>query len=206
MRGLALALLLAALPCAGWAQEEEGLAPAGPIVTEIEIRSEVQPENPDELARLLSLAVGLPLSDEAVGSTIRNLLASGLASSVEVYTRPDGIGEGVVAIVVLRPVVRVREVRLEGDLGLDRDELRRVLPQNEAEPLSEESVIQGWLAMEDLYVEHGYFRPVIGTRVDTDEESLQATVIYDVQSGPRARVQEIRFDGELGPFKPAELL
>ncbi|HYH44579.1 MAG TPA: POTRA domain-containing protein, partial [Thermoanaerobaculia bacterium] len=209
MRALALAFLLAALPCAGWAQEEEGLAPAGPIVTEIEIRSEVRPEDPDELARLLSLAVGLPLSDEAVGSTIRNLLASGLASSVEVYTRPDGSGEGgggVVAIVVLRPVVRVREVRLEGNLGLDRNELRRVLTQNEAEPLSEESVLHGWFAMEDLYVEHGYFRPVIGTRVDTDEESLQATVIYDVQSGPRAQVEEIRFEGDLGPFKPAELL
>jgi outer membrane protein insertion porin family len=205
LKALALALLpilMVVLPCAGWAQEEEG---ADPIVTEIEIRSEVPPEDPDELARLLSIGVGLPLSDEAVSSTIRNLLASGLASSVEIYTRPDEAG-GVVAMVVLRPVVRVREVRLEGDLGLDRNELRRVLPQNEAEPLSEESVLHGWFAMEDLYVEHGYFRPEIGTRVDTDEETLQATVIYDIQSGPRARVQEIRFEGGLGPFKPAELL
>lgn len=205
MRALALVLLMVVLPRAGWAQEEAPL-PDAPIVTEIEIRSEVPPEDPDELERLLSLGVGLPLSDEAVGSTIRNLLASGLASSVEVYSRPDQTGEGVVAIVVLRPVVRVREVRLEGHLGLDRNELRRVLPQNEAEPLSEESVLQGWFAMEDLYVEHGYFRPVIGTRVDTDEASLQATVIYDVQSGPRARVEEIRFEGDLGPFKAAELL
>ncbi len=207
MRALALIFLLTVVPA--WAQEQGDLAAVYPIVTEIEIRSEVQPEDPDELARLLSLAVGLPLSDEAVGSTIRNLLASGLASSVEIYSRPDGIeggGKGVVAMVVLRPVVRVREVRLEGDLGLDRNELRRVLPQNEAEPLSEESVLQGWLAMEDLYVEHGYFKPEIGMRVETDEKSLQATVIYDVQSGPRARVEEIRFEGDLGPFKPAELL
>ena len=202
---LVMALLMAILPCAARAQEEAP-PPDAPIVTEIEIRSEVQPEDPDELERLLSLGVGLPFSQEAVGSTIRNVLASGLASSVEVYSRPHESGEGVVAIVVLRPVVRVREVRLEGDLGLDRNELRRVLPQNEAEPLSEESVLQGWFAMEDLYVEQGYFRPEIEVRVDTDEASQQATVIYDVRSGPRARVEEVRFEGDLGPFKPAELL
>ncbi|HET9226767.1 MAG TPA: hypothetical protein VFR31_08875, partial [Thermoanaerobaculia bacterium] len=105
-------LLLAVLLAAGARAQ-----PSAPLVTEIEIRSEVVPEDPEELARLLSIGVGLPLSEEAVGSTLRNFLASGLASSVEVYSRPDDSGEGVVAIVVLRPVVRVREVRLEGELG-----------------------------------------------------------------------------------------
>ncbi|MFL6202838.1 MAG: outer membrane protein assembly factor BamA [Thermoanaerobaculia bacterium] len=207
MKALALALILAVLPCAGWGQED--LAPPGPIVTEIEIRSEVQPEDPDELARLLSFSVGQPLSDEAVSDTLRHFLVSGLASSVEIYTRPDeraGEAGGVVAMVVLRPVVRVREVRLEGELGLDRNELRRVLPQNEAEPLAEEKVLQGRFAMEDLYAEHGYFQPAIGVRVDTAKESLQATVIYDVRSGPRSKVEEIRFEGDPGPFKPADLL
>ena len=165
MRALALALVLAFLPCSGWAQEGADPIVAAPIVAEIEIRSEVPPEDPDELARLLSLGVGLPLSGEAVSSTIRNLLASGQASSVEVYTRPDDTGKGVVAILVLRPVVRVREVRLEGELGLDRNELRRVLPQNEAEPLSEESVLQGWFAMEDLLIENGWFQPQVDVHV-----------------------------------------
>jgi outer membrane protein insertion porin family len=211
LRALAAVLMMAVLlPCAGWAQEaqEEDVAPAAvyPIVTEIEIRSEVQPEDPDELERLLSFSVGQPLSDEAVSSTLSHFLASGLASSVELYTRPDETGEGVVAMVVLRPVVRVREVRLNGDLGLDRNELRRVLPQNEAEPLAEEKVLQGRFAMEDLYAERGYFQPRIGVRVETDEESLQATVTYDVHSGPRSRVEEVRFEGDPGPFKPAELL
>ena len=200
MKALGLVLLAVLLAAGALAQ------PPAPLVTEIEIRSEVVPEDPDELARLLSIGVGLPLSEEAVGSTLRNFLASGLASSVEVYSRPDESGQGVVAIVVLRPVVRVREVRLEGDLGLDRNELRRVLPQNEAEPLAEEKVLQGRFALEDFYAERGYFSPKIGLRVETDEPSLLATVIYTVTSGPRSRVEEVRFEGDLGPFKPAELL
>ncbi|HET9226402.1 MAG TPA: outer membrane protein assembly factor BamA, partial [Thermoanaerobaculia bacterium] len=79
-------------------------------------------------------------------------------------------------------------------------------PQNEAEPLAEEKVLQGRFALEDLYAERGYFSPRIGLRVETDEPSLQATVIYTVTSGPRSRVEEVRFEGDLGPFKPAELL
>ena len=205
MKALALVLIMVVVPCAGWGQEEDPIPP-GPTVTEIEIRSEVQPEDPEELERLLSFGVGDPLSEEAVSSTLRNLLASGLASSVELYTRPDDSGQGVVAMVVLRPVVRVREVRLEGELGLDRNELRRVLPQNEAEPLAEEKVLQGRFALEDLYAEHGYFQPVIGVGVETDEKSLQAVVVYNVRSGPRSKVEEIRFEGDPGPFKPAELL
>lgn len=205
LKALRVALLAVLLAAGARAQPQE-LLPVAPLVTEIEIRSEVEPEDPEELARLLSIGVGLPLSEEAVGSTLRNFLASGLASSVEIYSRPDESGQGVVAIVVLRPVVRVREVRLEGELGLDRNELRRVLPQNEAEPLAEEKVLQGRFALEDLYAERGYFSPRIGVRVETDEPSLQATVIYTVTSGPRSRVEEIRFEGDPGPFKPTEML
>ena len=182
------------------------LLPERPIVTGIEIRSEVEPEDPDELERLLSFSVGQPLSDESVSSTLRHFLASGLASSVELYTRPGDGGHGVVAVVVLRPVVRVREVRLEGELGLDRNDLRRVLPQNEAEPLAEEKVLQGRFALEDIYAEHGFLQPVIGVGVEVDEQSLQATVVYHVRSGPRSRVEEVRFEGDLGPFEPAALL
>ncbi|MES1245303.1 MAG: POTRA domain-containing protein [Acidobacteriota bacterium] len=214
MRPAALILLaaLAALPLQ--AQEPpaapEEILPIGPTVNAIEIRSEVRPDDSEELERLLSFQVGEPLTDEAVESTLRNLQASGYASSVEVYVRPDDrpgqVGNGIVVLVVLRPVVRVREVRIEGDLGLDRAELRRVLPQNEAEPLSEESVINGVYRLLDLYSDRGWLGATVRVRVDTDPQSDLATVVYDVRSGVRSRVGEVRFDGGLGPFKPADLV
>lgn len=190
---------------------EEAL-PAGPIVTSIEIRSEVEPDDADELARLLSFEIGEPLTEENVRSTLRNLQASGFASSVEIYTRPDERSEppggpaGVVAIVVLRPVVRVREVRLEGQLGLDSAELRRVLLQKEAQPLSEETVLQGVYNLVDLYAERGYFNAQVRLHVDSAEGTQQADVVYEVTPGVRAQIQEIRFEGNLGPFTPAELV
>jgi outer membrane protein insertion porin family len=206
-----LIAILVALPLGAQAPKApEELLPIGPTVSAIEIRSEIQPDDPDELERLLSFQVGEPLTDEAVESTLRNLQASGYASSVEVYVRPDDrpgqIGNGVVVLVVLRPVVRVREVRIEGDLGLDRGELRRVLPQNEAEPLSEESVIAGVYKLLDLYSDRGYFGATVRTRVDTDPQTDQATVVYEVRSGVRSKVGEVRFEGSLGAVKPADLV
>jgi outer membrane protein insertion porin family len=208
---LIVAAALAALPLGAQApQAPEELLPLGPSVSAIEIRSEIQPDDPEELERLLSFQVGEPLTDEAVQSTLRNLQASGYASSVEIYVRPDDrpgqIGSGVVVLVVLRPVVRVREVRVDGDLGLDRGELRRVLTQKEAEPLSEEGVIQGVYSLLDLYSDRGWFGANVRVRVDTDPQTDLATVIYDVHSGVRSRVGEVRFEGSLGTIPPADLV
>jgi outer membrane protein insertion porin family len=209
LAALVFALAVAGVPSAGSAPVPEEPPPAGPNVSAIEIRSDVQPADPDELERLLSFQVGEPLTGEAVQNTLRNLQASGYASSVEIYVRPDdrpGETGNVVAVVVLRPVVRVREVRLDGDLGLDRSELRRVLPQNEAEPLNEDAVVQGVYHLLDLYSDRGYFATTVRVRVETDARTDLAAVTYDVHSGVRSRVGEVRFDGSLGPIRPADLV
>lgn len=207
IRALALALLLAVLPLAVGAQEEAAdPPPAGPTVTAIEIRSEADPgaEMLEDLEGLLGFEVGEPLTEESIRGTLRNLQASGAAASTEIYTLP-GVEGGVEVIVVLRPAIQVREVRVEGDLGLPVEELRRVLPQKEAAPLGEEAVLQGVYNLLDLYEENGYFAAQARVRVETDEASLDAAVIYDVASGARARVQSVRFEGDLGPFQPAAL-
>jgi outer membrane protein insertion porin family len=186
------------------APPEESSEPAGPTVTAIEIRSEVPLDDPDEISNLLSFGIGDPLSEEEIVRSLRNLQTSGAASSVELYTRPEG--NGVVAIVVLRSIVRVRSVKLEGSLGLSESDLRRVLPQKEAEPLNEEQVLQGIYQLQDLYRDHGYFEPDVRVHVDTDATTQRAAVIYQVQSGPRSTVSEIRFQGDITPYQPADLI
>lgn len=210
MKIRALGLLLAVLlrPWGAAAQEDAPIQdppPAVPVVTAIEIRSEADPgdEVLEKLAGLLAFAVGDPLTEEAVRGTLRNLQASGFTASTELYTLPaEG---GVEAIVVLRPVLQVREVRIEGSLGVPVEDLRRVLVQKAAAPLGEGAVLQGVYNLLDLYEERGYFGARVRVRVDADEPTLQAVVIYDVASGERARVRSVRFEGDLGPFTPATL-
>ena len=182
---------------------------AGPVVTAIEVRSDSPLDPALDLETLIEIEVGEPMTEEAVRHTLRNLQASGTASETEIYTREDPAApreNGVVAVVVFRAVVQVKEVRVEGELGLSRDGLRRAIPQKEAQPLSEERVVQGVYALQDLYERSGYFHARVRVAVEADPSRRGAVVIYRVNSGPRATVGTLSFDHPVDPFPAAELV
>lgn len=203
------AALLLALGAAASAQEEAAEPEEkGPIVRAIEIRSEAAlPEKErEELGALLAVEVGEPLTEERVRRTLRNVQASGAASEVELYTRPAQGEDGVVVAVVLHPMVRVERVLLEGELGISESELRRVVPQRTGDPLIEDRVVRGVYEMQDLFRERGYLKADVRVRVALDEQSRRADVVYQIASGPRARVGAVAFEGETAPFTPEKLI
>lgn len=182
----------------------------GPRVAAIELRSEAPLDDEIDVEALLDVAVGEPLTDRRVRRTLRNIQASGIASQVEVYSRPAAgvparAGE-VEVIVVLRPPLKVEEVRIEGDLGLSREELQGAIEPAEGLPLAEERVLQSVFRLQDLYEERGYLQARVRPLVTVDEERRLATIVYEVASGPRAVVGSISFEGPIAPFKPADLV
>src|SRR5262249_39856588 len=82
--------------------------PPAPPITAVEIRSETDiSDRLGELQAMLSFAPGDPFTPEAAARTLRNIQASGIASEVEIYDRPDDTGAdstGVVVMLVLRPI------------------------------------------------------------------------------------------------------
>ncbi|HVT57695.1 MAG TPA: POTRA domain-containing protein [Thermoanaerobaculia bacterium] len=181
-------------------------APNGlpPVVMAIEVRSDVPLPASNQLAEVIEIEVGKPLDDTAVRHTLRNLVATGAASEVELYTSAEPAG--VVAMIVVRPVVEVSEVRISGALGLPEADLKAAVPQRVAQPLAEESVVQGVYSLQNLYEESGYFNASVHVAVDTKPALRQAVVTYQVASGPRATVAAIDFDGHVAPLTPAALL
>jgi len=226
-RGRALFLALAALALTGRVEASAALASppldddeeppalagnavaAAPAVAAIEVRSNAPlPEKPD-LASLLDLAVGEPATDVRVRRTLRNVEASGLASEVEIYTRPADSGPGVVAILVLRAAVQVDAVKIAGQLGLPLTELENALEQQPDQPLEEDRVVRGVFALEDRYKANGYLGARVRVAVSTDPVRQRATVTYQVTAGPRATVASVGFDGGaagMAPFTPAALV
>jgi outer membrane protein insertion porin family len=181
--------------------------PPPPAVTAVEIRSETDiGDRLAELEGLLSFAPGEPLTGEAIARTLRNVQASGIASDAEVYSRPDDSGAGVVAMLVLRPVVRVSEVRLDGELGVRLGDLQREVPQKQAEPLNEEKVVQGVFQLQDFYRDRGYLHAEVRVHVTINERTQRSVVAYRIQSGPRSRIADVQFQGSTDPFPRAELI
>jgi outer membrane protein insertion porin family len=203
---LALALL-AASPASGQTPvEPAGPTAPGPIVTAVEVRSDAPLDESLDLGDLIETEVGEPLTELAVRHTLRNLQATGNAANLELYTRDDPEGGGVVVVIVFRAVVQVEDVRIVGRLGLSRDDLRRAAPQGVAQPLSEERVLRGVYALKDLYEANGYFKSQVRVAVATDPVRLRAVVAYQVDSGPRAIVRTIAFSKPVAPFEPGVLV
>jgi outer membrane protein insertion porin family len=186
------------------APEQAAQTPApAPTVTAVEIRSEVPLGRRTNLDALVEVKPGAPLDDVAVRHTLRNVVASGIGADVSIYTRDEP--GGVVAVLVLRPVEQVVKVEITGQLGLHAADLKAALPQHAAEPLAEESVVQGVYNLVDLYHRSGYFKATARVRI-TQGAARRVVVTYEVASGPRALVSAVDFDGATAPFTSAELV
>jgi len=176
------------------ARAAPGLDGAGsaPLVAKVRVLSEVAVDV-DEVRPLVDLVPGERFEQERVRRTIRSLRLSGLAAEVEVLTVPAA--GGVEAIVVLRPDLRVVEISLVGDTGVDAKRLAARVPQRAAAPLREDRLLRGVYALQDALEAEGYLDAGVRLAVDVDEASREARVVYHVDAGARTRVREVRFEG-----------
>ena len=206
---LCSALLSAAAAAAGPPPAPSVLpAAAGPVVREIEIRSDA-PVDVREVRELVSLAVGEPMDDSRIRRTLRSLRYSGVASEVEIYSRPVAAGEsaGVVAVVALWTDVQVTAVEVEGDLGVKKTRLLAVVPQRSGQPLREDRLLRGVYRLQDLLIEEGYLDAEVRLAVSPGaDQGREVAVLYRVAAGPRTQVRRVAFAGASPPFTDADLL
>jgi outer membrane protein insertion porin family len=191
----------AAAPPAAEPSAEAGAA--GPMVLAVEIRSETPLPRDEQVSAVIEILPGKPLEDIAVRRTLRNLVATGIGSDLALYTREES--GGVVAVVVLRPVPQVTDVRMTGRLGLSASDLKAAVPQRPAQPLAEESVVTGVYDLQDLYRRNGYFKASVRVRVEQGP-ARQVVVTYQVDSGDRAKIAAVDFDGKIAPFTTMSLI
>lgn len=184
--------LVVALALVSGAAPGRGEAAAAPVVVKVTVRSETAVDV-DEVRSLIDLVPGEPLDERRVRRTIRSLRLSGLAGEVEVLTAPAA--GGVEAIVVLRPDLRVVDVSVAGDTGIDAKRLSPRLPQRVGAPLREDRLLRGVYALQDELDSEGYLDAEVRLAVDVDEPARQARVVYRVEAGARTRVGELRFEG-----------
>ncbi len=174
-----------------------------PLVAAVELRSDAPLARTAELFELIAVEPGGSLDPSSVARTLRNLHSYGSSGEIVAFTEPRPGGVAVVFGMWAR--IEVREVQVVGDLGLRRARLLAALPQRPEQPLSESKVIRGVWALQDLYYTSGYRERVVRVAVSTDRHRKQAVVTYHVEAGERARVGEVTFAGQLGPFTVAGL-
>ncbi len=185
-----------------------------PRIREVEIRVDAAPDKRLDLAALTELTVGAPLTEDAVRRTLSNLYATGWVDEVEILKRPapapSGLeppvtGPWVKAVVVVHGRLWVDSVELTGDLGIRERTLLRAVEQSPQAPLSEDLLMRGHYALQELYADSGYREAQVRLAVTEDEATKRVDVRYDLTSGPRAKIASIAFRGEPGDFDEDQL-
>ncbi len=177
----------------------------------VELRLDAPVGRSTDLKSLVAIRAGALLTEQKVRRTVSNLQATGLFSEVEVLSRrdppgPDGTPRPTVtAVVVLRARTWVSSVELRGARKLSDQALLRAVTQKEASPLVEDRVLESVYALKELYREHGYREADVRLEVESGRAPGRVVVAFRIDSGPRAVVAGIDFDGGLGPFTEPEL-
>lgn len=192
--GLLALLLLWGLPAG---------AASVPVVGAIEVRAD-EDLSGEVLARLIEVKVGESLDDEALRRTLSNFHAEGAFAEAEALRRPGRVAGEVELVFVLRSRPRIARVELRGELGLKERVLRQRHGLEVGAPLDPARLLVAEKALAELYRRSGYFEAEVGFRLEAEGKNRQV-VIFDLASGPRARVGVVSFDGNLGGLRPEML-
>lgn len=190
-----VAVLLAALQARARAQEPASEAYVGRRIASVDILIEDVPSADPMLTGLLDTKVGSPLSMADVRETITHFYGLGRFEAVTVEA--DAAPGGAVALRYrLQPIHNVSNVVFRGELGLGDSALRARMNDRfgPTPPVSRAADVAA--ALVQLYEERGYLKASVTPAPPILEHHPdRATLVFDVQSGPRARIAAVTVRG-----------
>ena len=165
-----------------------------PTITEVRIEQEGQIVSDALVLSLIETQVGEPLSIADVRESITHLTSLTRYEDVQVYQEPAG--NGVRLRYVLFPIHAVDRMEFRGMIGLPEGDLRRAVTERfGAAPIASRApdVVR---ALQLVYRDRGYLQPRITPRIELTHNPDRASMVFDIDSGPRASIQRIEVDAE----------
>lgn len=157
-----------------------------------------------EVARLVAIRVGQPLTEKETGETVRNLFETGRYADIQITSSPAP--DGVAVVVHLARAFRVHPVRFPHSKSLSRDEMMRVLPFSDGSVFHPSDVPAGAAALKGRFEEEGYLHCEVTPEVAFDRDKFRVRVSYRIETGLPARTAPAFFDGDTKPFTREALL
>jgi outer membrane protein insertion porin family len=185
-------LVWVAVHCALCMVHGAGIASAqtGPPIVEIQLDEEGRVVNDPAVLRLIETHVGDLLSVRSARETIAHLMALGRYEDVRVLSEPTTGGVRVKYVLLPRhPIDRIEFV---GRTELSEDDLRRLITDRYGVSPNPTRINELTESLRMEYRRRGYPSAKLTPRMEVFHDPDRATLIIDVNSGPRARVLEIR--------------
>jgi len=155
------------------------------------------------LGDLIALQAGSPITLRELQSSIENLYATGDFRDIQVDSEPSGGGTNITFILSLN--YRLTSVTPEGLERSKFDRLGKEVAIHSGDVLSLDAVDRSALRIQTALSRQGYREATVDPEVKFVRARSRAEVIFHVTLGPRARIGNVEFVGDLTPFSPEEI-
>jgi outer membrane protein insertion porin family len=167
-------------------------AQVAPVITEIRVEQEGRLVDDPVINSLIETTAGQPLSMRDVRETLSHLTSLNRFEDVQVFQ--EEAGTGVRLRYILLPLHPVDLVEFRGVLGLSEGDVRQAVterfgatpPATRAEDVAE--------TISALYRDRGYASVQVAPRIEVTHDPDRATMVFDVQTGPRATIGRVEID------------
>ncbi|HET9362563.1 MAG TPA: POTRA domain-containing protein, partial [Vicinamibacterales bacterium] len=166
-------------------------AQVGERVVEIVIEQEGQRVTEPTITRLIQTRVGEPLSIADVRETTDHLYS--LRRFDDVQTSSEPVPNGIRLRYTLFPLHPIDRIEFRGTLGLSQGSLRTLVVDRFGDSPRSGQLVEVAEALRAEYRRKGYDRASITPRVEESHNPDRATLVIDVQSGPRQTITDVRF-------------
>lgn len=162
---------------------------ATPIIIDVRVEQEGQAVTDRLIAGLIETTVGEPLSIRDVRESITHLTNLNRFEDVQVYQ--ERVGGRVRLRYVLLPIHAVDRVEVRGVIGLSEGDVRRAITERfgTAPPAGRADEVVRMLTT--LYRDRGYVQTRISPRIEATHHPDRATMVLEIDAGPRAAVQRV---------------
>lgn len=106
-------------------------------------------------------------------------------------------------IVSERPVIG--NIRYEGRSKISKSRIRDELTLREKDPLNPNKLREDVEKVKELYAKKGFHRASIRTETSVSSDTWKADVVYVIEEGPKASIEEVRIHGAAA-FKPKKVV
>jgi outer membrane protein insertion porin family len=169
-------------------------APASPTVRSIEVQYAGPPTvSKERIIANMRTKVGKLYSEQVVEEDIRNLYNTGSISNVRIFGEP--VRDGVKVIVVIQTKATVGEVVFQGVTKVKVSKLRKDMKIKPGSALNEANLEVDRQKILEIYDNEGYANTKVEYKVEMNDTSGSARVIFIVTEADRTVITQIRFEG-----------
>ena len=177
--------------------------PTPPTVIAIDVQQEGEAVKDPLVLSLLQTRAGMPLAIADVRESITHLISLTRYEDVQVYEDPAP--GGIRLRYLLVPVHLVDRVEFRGMLGIPESTLRRVVVQRFGNAPVASRAEEVARALQTVYRERGYVQAAITPSIEITHKPDRATMVLDINAGPRPVIRAIEVVNSEDPTDRAAL-